>query len=83
MDLVNHVFKVDVEGFGDLIEVGEADVAFAALDLADVGAVEAGLECQLLLGKAFLDPDTPDVFSDDLVDIFHRDSCLRSDCARN
>lgn len=47
---------LDAEGVGDLDDAGEAGVALSALHAAVVGAVDAALERECLLGDAALLP---------------------------
>ena len=50
----------DFKRGGDLEDVGQAWVALAALDAADVGAVEAAFVCESFLGYAALGANLAD-----------------------
>lgn len=45
------------EGVGDLLQNDDGGVPHAALDPADVGAMQAAFERQVLLGKGLVEPE--------------------------
>ena len=52
-DALAEVGDADAEGFGDPGDATHAEIAGAALDVGDVGAVETGFIAELLLCQAF------------------------------
>lgn len=50
----------DAQGAGEAVDVEQGHVAFAALDRADVGAVEVGAMSEILLAEAQLTAELPD-----------------------
>ena len=62
--------RLDTEGGGELGDVGDGRVADAALDAADIGAVQPGLEGQFLLRQPLFETKSPDVAAE-LAANFH------------
>lgn len=51
---IQQIAGLYVQGNGQLVDNGDGGVTSAPLEVADVGAVDAGAECQFLLRPAFL-----------------------------
>lgn len=61
----------NAKGIGNLLEHPNGRIAGAALDAADIGSIEAGLEAEFLLRPAAFAPDPPYVQSNLLAHV-HR-----------
>lgn len=59
----------NAKGIGDLLKHPDGRIAGAALDAADIGSIQAGLEAEFLLRPAAFAPDPFDVQSDLLAHV--------------
>ena len=69
--LVEQLPWLDVEVGGDLVDDGDGGVAGTALEIADIGAVNAGLMREGLLRQTLVLTQAPQVVGKALSDIDH------------